>query len=51
MTECKEPTWEQKILMASKGFQPSLYEVLQDYPGTMLIRNKVTKEPAVIFKE
>lgn len=47
----KELTREQKILLAGKGYQPALYEVLQDYPGTMLIRNKQTKEPAIIFKK
>lgn len=47
----KELTMEQKVLLALKGYQPALYEVLQDYPGTMLIRNKQTKEPAIIFKK
>ena len=51
MAEKKEMTREQKILITSKGLLPALYEVLQDYPGTMLIRNKETKEPVVIFKK
>ena len=46
-----EPDREQRILMASKGYQPSLHEVLFDYPYTMIIRNKVTQEPAVIYRE
>ena len=47
----KELTREQRILLASKGYFPDLYEVLQDYPHSMLVRNKQTQEPAVIFKE
>lgn len=44
-------TREQRILLASRGYQPALYEVLQDYPHSMLIRNTQTKEPAVIYKD
>ena len=47
----KELTREQKILLVSRGFLPDMYEVLQDYPRSMLIRNKETKEAAVIFKD
>ena len=43
-------TQEQKILLAGKGLLPARYEVLQDYPHSMLIREKDTKEPMVIFK-
>ena len=51
MTEKPEITKEQRILLASRGFIPGLYEILQDYPKTMLIRNKQTKKPAIIFKD
>lgn len=44
-------TREQRILLASRGYQPDLYEVLYDYPHTMIIRNTQTKEPAVIYKD
>lgn len=41
----------QKILLASRGMPPSQYEVLQDYPHSMLVRNIYTKEAAVIYKD
>lgn len=47
----KEMTREQKILLASKGIFPVLYEVLYDLPHTMIIRTKDTKEPMVVFKD
>ncbi len=47
----KDLTREQKILLALKGYQPALYEVLYDLRHTMIIRNIETKEPAVIFKD
>ena len=50
MAEKKEMTREQRIILASKGYQPALYEVLYDLPHTMIIRNLETKEPAIIYK-
>lgn len=47
----KEMTREQKIILASRGYLPSLHEILYDLPHTMIIRNIETKEPAVIFKD
>ena len=47
----KEPTREQAILLATKGIPPALYEVLFDYPHTMIIRAKDTKEPMVVYKD
>ena len=47
----KEMTREQKIILASRGYQPALYEVLYDYPYTMIVRNIQTKEPALIRKK
>ena len=47
----KELSREQKILLASKGLFPELYEVLYDLPHTMIIRTKDTKEPKVVFKD
>ena len=49
--EKKELTREQRILLTSKGFFPDLYEVLQDYPHSMLVRNTQTQEPDVIYKD
>lgn len=46
-----ELTQEQRILLSRKGFYPDMYEVLQDYPHSMLVRNIATKEPAVIYKD
>ena len=52
MAEAKPKlTSEQKILLASRGYQPALYEVLYDLKHTMIVRNIQTKEPAVIFKD
>ena len=50
-TKNTEMSREQKIILASRGYQPALYEVLYDFPHTMIIRNIETKEPAVIFKD
>lgn len=47
----KTPNREQRIILASKGYQPALYEVLYDYPHTMLVRHIETKEPAVVYKD
>ena len=47
----KEMAREQMILIASRGYLPSEYEVIVDYPRSMLIRKKDGTEPAVIFKE
>ena len=51
MAEYKAPTREQAILLASKGLFPALYEVMYDFPRTMIIRTKDTKEPKVVFKD
>ena len=51
MAKDKEPTREQAILLASKGLFPALYEVLFDYPHTMIIRTKDTKEPMIVSKD
>lgn len=47
----KAPNREQRIILASKGYQPALYEVLYDLPRTMIIRHIETKEPAVVYKD
>lgn len=47
----REMTREQKIILASRGYSPALYEVLYDYPYTMIVRNIQTKEPALIRKK
>lgn len=51
MAEKKTMTREQRIFLASRGYQPDLYEVLYDYPHTMIIREISTKEPKVIYKD
>lgn len=52
MSEKKpEMTWEQRTLLASRGLIPGVYEVLQDYPHSMIVRNKQTKQPVLIKKE
>ena len=43
-------TREQVILLASRGYLPSEWEVLLDYPRTMLIRRIDRSEAAVIYK-
>lgn len=47
----KEMTRGQMILLASRGYLPSEWEVLQDYPRSMLIRTKDRKDAAIIFKD
>ena len=47
----QELTREQTMLLASKGLLPARYDVLFDYPHTMIVRTKDTKEPMVIFKD
>ncbi len=47
----KELTREQAVLLASKGLFPALYEVMYDFPHTMIIRTKDTKEPMVVYKD
>ena len=44
-------TREQRIFLASRGYQPELYEILYDYPHTMIIRELRTKEAHVIYKD
>ena len=47
----KKPNREQSIIIASKGFQPALYEVLYDLPHTMIIRHIDNKKPEIIYKD
>lgn len=52
MSENKRtPNREQRIFLASKGYQPALYEVLYDLPHSMIIRHIETKEPAILYKD
>lgn len=47
----KELTREQKILLASRGYLPDMWEVIVDGRQSMLIRRKDRLDAAVIFKE
>jgi len=52
MAESKSKlTEEQRKLLVRKGYIPDQYEVLYDLPRTMIIRNILTKKPAVIFRD
>ena len=51
MADRKELTREQRILLACRGYQPALYEVLFDGRQCMLIRSLDRMDAAVIFKE
>ena len=51
MAKQKEMTKGQKIILASRGYSPSLYEVLFDYPNSMIIRSIDQRDAAIIFKK
>ena len=51
MPPVKEMTREQMILLASRGYLPSEWEILYDLPHTMIIRTKDRKDAAIIFKD
>ena len=50
MAKKKAMTPEQKALLGSKGMVPGMWEVLQNLPHSMIIRNKVTGEVRLIDK-
>lgn len=50
MAKKPEMTPEQKALLIMNGYQPAKYEVLFDFPKTMIIRSIDKKEAAVIYK-
>ena len=50
MAKKPEMTPEQKALLIRTGYQPAKYEVLFDFPKTMIIRSIDKKEAAVIYK-
>lgn len=47
----KEMTMGQRVILRSHGYNPALFEVLFDYPQSMIIRSIDQKEAAIIFKE
>ena len=51
MAKKKEMTMGQRIILKSHGYSPTLFEVLFDYPQSMIIRSIDKKEAAIIFKE
>ena len=51
MPPVKEMTRGQMILLASKGYLPSEWEILYDLPHTMIIRTIDRKDAAIIFKD
>ena len=51
MAKKPEMTQEQKALLIRKGYQPAKYEVLFDFPKTMIIRSIDKKDGAVIYKD
>ena len=51
MAKKKEMTQEQKMLLGEKGLIPSMWEVRQDLPKSMIIRNKITGEFRLIDKK
>ena len=50
MADQKELSREQRILMASRGYLPGMYDVLYDGKQCMLIRSKDRTEAVVIYK-
>ena len=51
MAKKKEMTMGQRIILKSHGYDPTRYEVLFDYPQSMIIRSIDQKEAAIIFKK
>ena len=51
MAKNKEMTPKQKRILADKGMIPSMWEVRQDLPKSMIIRNKITGEFRLIDKK
>lgn len=49
--EDKEPTPVQRRLMSRAGLDPDRYQVLYDFPHSMLIRDKQTRQPILIDKD
>ena len=41
----------QRIILKYHGYSPTMFEVLFDYPQSMIIRSLDQKEAAIIFKE
>lgn len=51
MAKKKAMTPEQKTLLGSKGMIPGMWEIRQDLPNSLIIRNKVTGEFRLIDKK
>lgn len=51
MAKKPEITPEQERTLRKAGLTPGMWIVLQDLPGTMLIRNPGTGECRVLFKK
>ena len=49
--EKKEMTPEQRNVLKSRGLRPESWIVLIDCPGSLLIRNIVTQEPRLLYKQ
>lgn len=50
MAKSKVMTTEQKLLLGEKGLIPHMWEVRQDLPSSLIIRNKITGEFRLIDK-
>lgn len=51
MAKNKDMTQEQEQILRKEGLVPGVWIVMQDLPGTMLIRNPSTGECRVLFKK
>lgn len=51
MADKKEMTREQRNVLKSKGLRPESWIVLIDCPGSLLIRNIVTQEARLLYKQ
>lgn len=47
----KELTPEQRNVLKSRGLRPESWIVLTDCPGSLLIRNIVTQEARLLYKQ
>ena len=51
MAQKKEKlTEEQKSILKTKGINPILFEVMQDFPNSLMIKNRLTGEAQVVEK-
>jgi hypothetical protein len=49
MKRGKKPTWQQKKLLASQGYDPKKYRVLYELDYCLVLRDQNTKQTVVVY--